>query len=130
MPYYIVWRSTRGATFCEKFCFGDLVTRYLEEKTFEGMQNNQKDKTSLWICMRASCELMCARGSTKCVHTFLRACVHARARSDKSCTSNRPSRPPDKLLFYSQRRFFKVFGHQLQKCKRVCSLSQVAVGLG
>ena len=43
------------------------------------MEKNQKDETSLWICLTAGCVLMRARRSTKCVRTFCeraRMCMH------------------------------------------------------
>ena len=110
--------SPLGASFYEKFCFVDLVTRYFDKHHFKGMENDRKDETSLWICITAGCVLMPARKSAECVHKFCacaRTCVHKWV---MSCTSNRASRPPGKLLFPSWGRFFKLFGHQLQKCKK------------
>ena len=80
------------------------------------MQKYQKDQTSLWIWITSGYELLCARRSTKCVHTFLRACAHMRARTDMWRISNRTSHLPDKLLFSSWGWFFKLSGHQPQKC--------------
>ena len=90
----------------------------LRKNTFDGMQNYRTDQASLWICISTCYVLMHARRSTKRVHNVLRACASWRARSDMCCIPNRSSHSPDKLLFPSWDRFFKVCSHQLQKCKK------------
>ena len=57
--------SPPGARFYEKFCFVDLVTRYFDKHHFDGMENDRKDETSLWICITAGCVLMHARKTAK-----------------------------------------------------------------
>ena len=62
---YIFRRFPLGARFYEKFSIVDLVTRYFDKHHFDGMENDRKDETSLWICITAGCVLMHARKTAK-----------------------------------------------------------------